>query len=117
MMLTSIKLPQLCLAALTLGCLGAVSFSPSFSATHAESDPRSPESHRGSGRAVTQVPTQWLPDATYDYRGTGRLHQLPEEWLAHRGSGRSPAVSAPPATAYRGSGRVISYPVNGPEWA
>ncbi|RZM77230.1 hypothetical protein [Leptolyngbya iicbica] len=115
-MLASIKLPQLCLAGLTLGCLGAVSFSPTFSAPRAESDPRSPESHRGSGRVVSQVPTQWPPDATYDYRGTGRIHQTPEELLAHRGSGRSPAVTEPD-TAYRGSGRVMPYPANGAEWA
>ncbi|WP_204139051.1 hypothetical protein [Halomicronema sp. CCY15110] len=94
-----------------------MSFSSSFSAPYADSDPRSPESHRGSGRVVTQVPTQWLPDATYDYRGTGRLQQTPEARLAHRGSGRSPAASSQPTTAYRGSGRVISTPVGCPEWA
>lgn len=115
-MLAYIKLSKFCLAAVTLGCLGAVSFSPNFSLPRAENDPRSPESHRGSGRVVTQVPTQFMPGTHYEYRGTGRFHQLPEAELAHRGSGRSPAESSHPSTAYRGSGRVISNPVVWSEW-
>ena len=115
-MFAFIKTSHFCLAAITLGCLGAVSFSPNFDVPQAEKNPQSPESHRGSGRVVTQVPTQFFPATTPEYRGTGRVHQNPEDLLAHRGSGRSPAATTQPSVAYRGSGRVMPTPLNWSEW-
>lgn len=105
-MISSIKLSQYCLAALTLGCLSATTFVSDKSFHHAYNDSHSPSSHRGSGRLVTQVPQQLPAETIYDYRGTGRLYQDQEAVLSHRGSGRGPA-SQHPAIAYRGSGRAV----------
>ncbi len=114
-MISPIKVSQYCLAALTLGCLSAATFSPDNSFQHACNDSQSPSSHRGSGRLVTQVPQQSNPDTIYDYRGTGRLHQNDNSVVSHRGSGRGPA-SQEPSVAYRGSGRAVANPIAWQEW-
>ncbi|NEQ44137.1 MAG: hypothetical protein F6K00_11505 [Leptolyngbya sp. SIOISBB] len=105
-MISPIKLSQYCLAAFTLGCLGAATLSSSADFHQAHSDSQSPSSHRGSGRVVTQVPQQLPSEAIHDYRGTGRLYQDKDAVLSHRGSGRGPEQQQP-SISYRGSGRAV----------
>lgn len=113
-----IKWSPHCLAALTLSCVGMAVLPSDSSFYKADTDPQTPSSHRGSGRVITQVPSQFIPNAVDDTdQASQRLFLESESLQVHRGSGRGPMMGQPDLTAYRGSGRVTPSPVSWQEWA
>lgn len=101
------SLAKYCLVATALGCLSVGGLSLSNASYVSEAVGENQTSHRGSGRLVTQVPTN-TADTEYLYRGTGRIErQQSLSVSSHRGSGRvhdQPNKEA--MISYRGTGRI-----------
>ncbi|MGF1457962.1 MAG: hypothetical protein ACFBSG_02950 [Leptolyngbyaceae cyanobacterium] len=106
-----------CLAATAVGCFGMTMWSPEVRFQVSEATTQDSTSHRGSGRIVTQVPTQEDLELSNPLPQI-QLERLEAGEIAHRGSGRvDPSPDTPPSTAYRGSGRVTPNSIESWQWA